>query len=1034
MFPSDSDTNVMSPEPAPYDEWKGISRRDFLASSAAAGAIAGLLPGSSSAQQGTLEYRSLFFDLSHEDHEGRPYFLFMGKTRYKLSPARRDHPLLLQARQQNKFLQSLPEGAITHLIARVAMNAGAVQLSYLATDVDVAAGTWSMSAIYLTPPKGAFAAVYAAVRTNLGASEPLPLSAKRQFYGLPAATTLQEVLDEQDVFTVQDWGAALVNLHPEILSADPKSAARIQMNHIHSQANALTQLGQVLSAAGPATPQQAANTDNASGWATLVPFTDDDDVTPLKSDSGNTKGLILYDARWQPKLQVPWVSNVMKLSIRGAKNDPVLGANITAGVSNLSAADLTGKIWAVTDGVTAIDQTGVSSLSDASSAKYTLTSLTPAYNGYSLSSEESASGNDTSVTLTFSNWYLRWLGLFVQFYDAAGNVVPASKLSGLLDVPFFIDSPQNTKESEFYVGLLTPEFTIFGIPLQASGTTVTFKFPTSVASSAKVLASGIGVGSHTNLDTEKIGIVFTSVFSLSVPLLLIAFGIGAAVDSFVKTIVVPFINGLLTELAAASFGLITPLQIFTIFWRAIVKGLANPSGPLKSFLEAFAEFLAIEEITTSFKDALPLVGAVLQAIGVLGALAEVTETSCEFTVSPWTYAYKLVGTHDLSLTLLPDKTDPAGFPAAAATYSVTAIFDGGTPRIQSLTMPGTTVKQLPPVVFAGVPLGGNVVFTVGFYTLDGTQVGHGTTGSIANDLKAAPSITITEDRLPVGPGTVYMHKQKMTLDAAGAHVWACAPAPAAPAQQSACDVNPGSLCSFRKITVNTELGYLGYGWQSFTQAACTAGGSGQLDQIANISMSNGSSGNAQSGYTTTPCALTGETKIVYDPLGRAAFNYYLDTTANQNLIRQITLSPPSIPDPRSAQAWGKLNLTPTDLLLHPAGAIVSINSQTSRMETLQLPSAAVSDAQAAVSLLATLHGGQGKRPGLFNAPTVAAITAQGTVLVLESGNNRIHALDVSANPVPLFKNQLEPYFLNFSATGGAGTQYLDIAAEFSGLI
>ena len=89
-------------------------------------------------------------------------------------------------------------------------------------------------------------------------------------------------------------------------------------------------------------------------------------------------------------------------------------------------------------------------------------------------------------------------------------------------------------------------------------------------------------------------------------------------------------------------------------------------------------------------------------------------------------------------------------------------------------MPGTGVKSLPPVVFQGVPLGGNVVLTVGFYAVDGTQVGHGTTGSIPNlppgGNVSGPAITITEDQLPINSSTVYQHKQKTGLDAEGNHM------------------------------------------------------------------------------------------------------------------------------------------------------------------------------------------------------------------------------------------------------------------------
>lgn len=62
----------------------------------------------------------------------------------------------------------------------------------------------------------------------------------------------------------------------------------------------------------------------------------------------------------------------------------------------------------------------------------------------------------------------------------------------------------------------------------------------------------------------------------------------------------------------------------------------------------------------------------------------------------------------------------------------------------------------------------------------------------------------------------------------------------------------------------------------------------------------------------------------------------------------------------------------------------------------------------------------------------AVMTSLGTVLVLESDNNRIQALDVFGNPVQLFKNQTSPYFLNLDETNGS--IYLDIAVEYSGFI
>ena len=59
--------------------------------------------------------------------------------------------------------------------------------------------------------------------------------------------------------------------------------------------------------------------------------------------------------------------------------------------------------------------------------------------------------------------------------------------------------------------------------------------------------------------------------------------------------------------------------------------------------------------------------------------------------------------------------------------------------------------------------------------------------------------------------------------------------------------------------------------------------------------------NAQAGYAAS-CPLTGPARLVYDPLGRSDVNFYLDTTNNKNILRQIQLNPPQFPGPN--QAWG----------------------------------------------------------------------------------------------------------------------------------
>ena len=182
-------------------------------------------------------------------------------------------------------------------------------------------------------------------------------------------------------------------------------------------------------------------------------------------------------------------------------------------------------------------------------------------------------------------------------------------------------------------------------------------------------------------------------------------------------------------------------------------------------------------------------------------------------------------------------------------------------------------------------------------------------------------------------------------------------------------------------------------------------------------------------------------RVAYSLLSQGAANFYLDTTnAAAPTLRQVVLEPsPSIASPGSAQAWGMLNFESDALLLHPAGHLVSINRANHKIETHRIPAAPMADADAAVQLLAQIKGGKGSRPGLLDLPVAAAISADGVILILEAGNNRVQAMDLGANPVRHF-NKLSgpgtsPYSLTLGGTDPAqGWQYLDLAVEYTGYL
>lgn len=1008
----------------------GVSRREFVAGSAAALALAQSLGAKNS---GRRRSRTLFFNLSHLPSVDGNHRLFIAGKIYEMERLGSRHPLLTQARRNNTFIRALPTAAVTHAVRAVEVPTDTVATGYAITPLS--GGEWEMPSIYMHIPQEGFQAAYRQLSAARPFGQPLPASAKRMKYGLPPAANLQEFLDEQVLLDTTNMAAAVVNLHPELLSVVPASAALIQTQFISPRT--VFGISNYLETAGPAQPQSTAQAQNSSGWATLVPYTDENDQ-PLINTTGANKGLILYDAQWSTDLKTV-AAPALNSALRGAKNyvppsnsgnQIALGVDATPGRANIPDSALLGTIWTRRDGQTSIDQSPgtPNSLLSASSVQYTLTNDSLGYAGYTASLPATSS---TTINLSFVNSYLRYLGVFAQFYKG-DQVVPASQIpSGISNL-----SSLDTENSVF-LGMLLPEFTIFGIPVQTATLNVNFEFPTKDATSAAILASGLGAGSHTFPDTEALGVVMTTIFNYAIPTVMIALGIAGNIDDFMKLAVIPFIqttfNLMVSVIADLNGVRDSPQKIALALIKALAKSEASPAlGAFvtKVVLPSFARY----EVIDSIEDAIPIAGEIMQAISIAGALAEITETTIEVGTSPWSYKYQLVGTHDLDVKISPEGNQQ--FPAAAASCAVTAIFNNGAPQVQKFAVPSSPGASLT-TTFRAVPLGGTVTIHVGLYTVDGTQVGHGNAGPIVNDDSAAPEITITQDLLPINASTQYHHKQKTSLDAQGNHVWVCQHTPpSVVAPVGFCEDQPGDICALRGITVSSASNNVGYAWQSYSTASCTAGGSGQLDQCANIPTQNDGSGSAQSGYAFIPCTLTPGTHLIYDPSSRADSNFYLDPSSN--ILRQIQLNPPAFADPRvnpqTQAAWGKLNLPSADLLLHPAGTIVSINSANHKLESLKLPANPVTDDQASVNLLASVYSGLGSRPGLLDTPTVVTVTAEGTVLVVEGGNNRIHAMDIYGNPVQLFTKQPIPYFLNFSAIGGADTQYLDIAAEFTGFI
>ena len=1060
------------------DHPAAVSRRSFLTQGAGLGLGLGLPPllagcgGGDGSPWATFatglgaspdrHTATLFFNLSHEDHAGKTYYLTGGGQRLALTPVAEQPQVLQRARLTNAFLRAVADDQITHHVESASFANALTTVCYVSTDIgDPASGTWSMSSVQLyIPPAGAARAFAAARASRQGG--PLGLSAKRRRYGVPAARTAQDLSDERVLLDTFSQAATMVGFQPDLMSLDAGAAHTIQSNHVDLDVNVYN-LGLMLASPqyGPALPQQPGGGQPA-GWATLVPVVGDDGV-PLRNKTGQHAGRIQY----LPSLNLD-LAPLAKAGAAGAtlttKDDVSLGVDAT-GITPGEPLDLrlTGTMWMRHDGQASVDQSPGQGAAPPGAVKMTLKQQNGQV-GFKVSASAAPSGAGTQVTLSFTNWFLEFRGVWLQFLQAGKTLM-------LSDLPEYESGSiisshdkQGDTKTEMFASVVGPAFTVLAIPVLPGTFQIVLNVPQK-ADTVRVLSSTLSLqGGNAYPDTIAPGAVMTGIVNYGLTSMLAAVGAGNLVPAMYKVVVVPVAQALSLELMkllsdALNNGAPLSQQFSSAkFWeqQALILAKVLITRIATENIQALVEFVVGAITTAAAEDSIPVVGQIMEAISVAVGVATVLETDAELALTPWTYVDELVFTHDLNVTILRADGDPT-FPEGATRYTVTAMFDSGTPYLQSFDL-----QQHPPnppggplsVAFNNVPLGGNVNVSVAFVresTLPGMPdilLGKGSTGAIANDVTAAPTIRIEQIRYPINANTKYQHQQKTTLDVNGRHLWTPAAAPSANAGNTPCG-GAGTVCGFRSITVRQGTGpsapsYLGYAWESQNldpqiAPSCIGSVAGQLDQMANL---NADGGNAQTGYANGSCGIGGHgVRVAYSLLAQGTKNFYLDTThPDAPMVRQVLLDQPQpvFVSPLSGQAWGALNFASDGLLLHPAGFLVSISRAQHQIETLRIPPAVLSDADARQKALAQVQSGKGSRPGLINEPVAAAISSDGVILVLESGNNRIQAFDLGGNPVRHFPAQTgpgaSPYSLTLGGTDPKTWEYLDLAVEYTGYL
>jgi hypothetical protein len=157
-------------------------------------------------------------------------------------------------------------------------------------------------------------------------------------------------------------------------------------------------------------------------------------------------------------------------------------------------------------------------------------------------------------------------------------------------------------------------------------------------------------------------------------------------------------------------------------------------------------------------------------------------------------------------------------------------------------------------------------------------------------------------------------------------------------------------------------------------------------------------------------------------------NFFLQPSAGGFLVQSITLDDSTPIDITNFLSWGMFSEALDSLAVVPTGYVVGVNRQNHHMQILELPPAALQASQLPPFAVAKM--GFGTRPGLLNAPVAVAVI-DATILILEDGNQRIQAVDVSGNPVLRFNNGTSS---TVTLQPEADVTYLDLGVEGLGYL
>lgn len=844
---------------------------------------------------------------------------------------------------------------------------------------------------------------------------------------------------------------SLIFHHSDLITHDPEIAA-IVFNYMENDITSkkvvqmIGDLASLMSQMGAPTPPGA----KEPGWATL---------TPMKiTKDGVEKTYYQQD----PSDEIIKVAgDVMTAMMIATKNDQALkDKKWTQQVGdsvNSSDAPTTGPALTEMVAIEALGGTDWTAKLTKSGEQNGLTS--------SLSVKNAAT---RTVTVKMDNTFIRWLGVYVAFYDADGVILDISKWdfdSGVPGISAF--------ENEHYrcLGYVQPVNNFMAIPIISDpgqlnyGDGVDITFPSEKAVSAKIFGCGLGTGALPYGGAVVLGGVATGLCNLAIPTFLMGFAVAS--NSYKP--LYDIVNNKKVIGAAIAVGAVFFAEQFgtsaahkKMNWSALssLASILFSAGMEKALL--WCEETIVEG---EIEDEIPFAGWIVTALNIATGLAQLAETIVEVATSPFYIENTIALTINSAVTVNPDprhKAWPQGQAGTSSKCIAKMIFrNQARPTVsQTFDIPPNFTDLTIPFVFDGNTLGGQVKIEADFY-IDDWLAGKAQSGWMENeeDVVAQMTLYLVQIPVPITATSIFKHSAIMTFQN-GAYKWNETPdAPTATIANLSSGSNANEISDCAGLTLSQRHAVLGAAWKAAGTGLQTSAGGGFDTQLYAFQSMN-IPGRPMSDVKWLTSGFTHQSELIYDPFppkfemkggqwvlvdGKPAPDpddvdlgcYYVDPRlqgvsledGGGYHLRKVAVTgggdfdPGTPPDP-GLLSYGRFPFFPDHVTVHPSGHMIGVNQSACKVMVLAIDPDGKADADIPVAIENAGAAQQADREGLLFRPIAVGCSYDGTILILDqifsadTNQSRIQAFDLLGRPVFCFQDD-----------AGTGTAILPIPSS-----